>query len=133
MVTPLDILGKGRFRWTVLAFIFAWLLVSGLVVWQLYETTPARWCAVALQGSPEVTTGCYSVLLKLLDIKDHAVLYLMIILGITTMSLTVIALGVGIKASAPGGTSVDIGAENTQITTPDASVTVPTPPTENQA
>jgi hypothetical protein len=116
-----------RFRWTVLAFVAAGILVSALVVWQLYETTPARWCAIALQGTNE---GCFTVLLKLLEIKDHAVIGLLAILGLTVLSLVAVALGVNIKAAGPGGTSVDIGADDTTITTPDASVTLPTPPSE---
>lgn len=118
----------GRLRWVVLAFVMAGLLVSGLMVWQLYETTPARWCAVAMTGSPEITTGCYTLLMRLLDIKDHVVLGLMTILGLTVASLTAIALGLNIKVAGPAGTSVDIGVDDTKVTTPDTSVTFPTPP-----
>ena len=119
---------KGRFRWTIFAFLAAAALVSAMVVWQLYETTPARWCAVAMVSSTESATGCYSLLLRLLDIKDHAVMGLLGILGLVVLSLTVIALGVDIKAAGPGGTSIDIGAEDTKIKTADADVTIPTPP-----
>jgi uncharacterized membrane protein len=128
MTPPLAVPGRGRYRWTVFAFLAAAVIVAGLVVWQLYETTPARWCAIAVAGSPESTTGCYQLLMRLLELKDHAVLSLLAILGLLVLSLTAIALGVGIKASGPGGTSIDIGAEQTKVTSDDTTVTLPTPP-----
>jgi len=117
-----------RFRWIIIAFLVAIASMSGLLAWQLYDTTPARWCAAALMGSPEVATACFGVLLRLLEVKDHAVLGLMAIVGLSVLSLAVVALGVRINAAGPGGLTANIGAEKTTVTDGESSIVVPTPP-----
>lgn len=119
-------------RWTILAFVFIMLVINGLLIWQLSETSPAKWCALAKLTSPEGTTACSTMLLKLLDIKDHLVQGLLIIEGILTLSLTAVALGVNIKGTGPGGMSIDVGAEDTKIQSGDSEVSIPTPPSSNQ-
>lgn len=125
--------GQGRYRWTLIAFAFAGLLISGLVVWQLYEMTPARWCVLAKQGSPELATGCFNVLLKLLDIKDHALMMLIGVLALTIIAVVAVALGVRISGAAPGGFSVDVGAEKTTVASEGGTATIDTPPAAREA
>jgi hypothetical protein len=120
--------GHGRFRWTIAAFIIAGGLIASLVVWQLYETAPGRWCQIAKEASESNVSGCYSLLLKLLDIKDHAIIGLMGILAVTVLSVVVVALGVNIKAGGPGGVNLDVGANETTLNAGDTHVTIPTPP-----
>lgn len=125
---PLSQPGHGRYRWTILAFAAAGFLIAGLVVWQLMETTPARWCVLAKQGSPELATGCFNVLLKLLEIKDHALMMLIGVLAITIISIVVVALGVRINGAGPGGFSVDVGADKTKVSDGENEAVIPTPP-----
>lgn len=120
-----------RFRWVVYAFVGALLVITGLFAWQMYDLTPARWCAVAATGSPEIATGCFNVLIKLLDIKDHAVMALAGITGLTVLSLAAVALGVRIGFSGPAGLSANVGAETTTVTDGSSVVEVPTPPSED--
>jgi uncharacterized membrane protein SpoIIM required for sporulation len=125
VTTALQEAGKGRFRWTVVAFMLAGLLISGLVVWQLYETAPRIWCEMAKEGHND---QCVQILLRLLDIKNNALLGLIAILGLTVVSLTAIALGLKISAGGPGDTHIDVGADRTTVDTGGSTVVIPTPP-----
>jgi hypothetical protein len=126
-----DFLSAGRLRWFIVAFCLSGALMAGLLAWQLAETSPARWCVLAKQGSPEMATSCVTILMKLLEIKDHVVIGLLGIVGLSVLSLAVVALGVRLGVAGPGGLSANIGAETTTVRSGDSSVTVPTPPAED--
>lgn len=125
-----DFSQNGRFKWTILAFILAIIFVGGVLIWQLFETKPERWCQIAESAAPENINACLAVLVKLIDVKDHVLIGVTGTLALTVLSLAVVALGVRLSGSGPGGTSVNISEKDTTISTPDASVTVPTPPSE---
>lgn len=120
--------GANHFSWTLFAFVGACIVLTGLTIWQLETTSPPRWCSLALTGSPEIVSGCYNVLLKLLDIKDHAIIGLIATLAVTILCVVAVALGVRITAGGPGNTSVNIGADTTRVQSGDTSVEIPTPP-----
>lgn len=126
--------GPTRFRWVVAAFALAGSAMTGLLGWQLFDNTPAYWCAVAKVSSAEATTACVTILLELLKNKDHVNLGLLVIVGLTVLSLAAVALGVRIEAKGSAeGFETKIGPDNTTVTNGDASVTIPTPPAgENQ-
>lgn len=107
-----------RLRWFIIAFVLSGLLMAGLLVWQLYETTPRVWCVLAKTGSPEMATSCVAILLKLLELKDHAVIGLLSIVGLSVLSLAAVALGVRLGFTGPGGVSANIESdqEDTTIT-----------------
>jgi hypothetical protein len=119
---------QSRYAQMLLAFIFVTLLISGLAVWQLHESTPTRWCVLAQGTSSDQANACLQVLLKLLDIKDHAVIGLLVILGLLVTAVVVVALGVRVAGSAPGGVSVDVSSSETKVQAGDTTVAVPTPP-----
>jgi hypothetical protein len=119
-----------RFRWVVYAFVAAGLLMAAMLGWQLYDLTPARWCVLATQGSPDLATGCVTMLVKLLDIKDHVMIGLLAIVGLSVLSLAAVALGVRLGFTGPGGLSANVGADKTTVTDGQATVTLPTPPAE---
>lgn len=101
-----------KFRWVILAFIFAGLLVSGLLIWQLYETRPSMWCAVA--DVNEISAdGCFKLLLGLIQVKDHAIVGLLFILGVTVLSVVAVTLRVRLDLDGPGGTGADIQGDDT--------------------
>lgn len=115
-------------RWTLIAFGLAGLFISGLVIWQLVELRPAYWCILAKAGSPDQASGCAGMMLKLLEIKDHAIVILLCTLALIVVSVLVVALGVKVEADGPGGFSVDIGADKTTISDGKSEATIPTPP-----
>lgn len=119
-------------RWILIAFALCGLLIATLVVWQLAETTPARWCVIAKAGSPDEGASCLAILLKLLEIKQWAVLALLTILGLTVLSVVVVALGVKINANGPGGFAVDVSADQTTVSSGDNIAVIPTPPAGDQ-
>lgn len=125
-----DFTVHGRFKWTILAFGFAVIFVGAILVWQLFETKPERWCQLAEAATPENTNACLAVLVKLIDVKDHVLIGVTGTLALTVLSIVVVALGVRLSGSGPGGTSVSISESDTVIKTPDMSLTVPTPPSE---
>lgn len=121
--SPLEVHGQGRFHLTIISFALAGIIITALVAWQLYETNPGRWCALALNGSPEMTSGCYQVLLKLLDIKQTSLMMLIGTLVLTILSVVAVALGVRIAGTAPGGFNIDVGADKTTINVPPSNET----------
>lgn len=112
----------------LLAFILAALITVGLVVWQLVETTPRAWCQLAADANEARYSSCSSILIKLLDIKDHTIIGLLSILGIIILAIVVVALGVSVKGTGPGGIGVDIGSDKTRVTDGESVVDIPTPP-----
>lgn len=127
-----DIIVNGRLRWFIIAFVLAGAFMTGLLAWQLYETSPARWCVLAKQGSPDSTNACVAILVKLLELKDHVNTGLLIIVGISVLSLAAVALGVRLGLSGPGGLSANIGSENTTVSNGESTVVIPTPPAEEK-
>lgn len=121
-----------NFRWTLIAFALCGALIASLVIWQLWELTPTRWCALAENTAGDTNSNaCLAALLRILDLKDHALIGLMVILGITVVSVVVVALKVNVKGSGPGGFEVDIGADQTVVRNHEGDqARIPTPPSE---
>lgn len=119
---------KSRYGWTIIAFGVVTAFVMALIVWQLAETSPGVWCKVAESANDNIRGECFKVILDLIPVKDHAIIGLLSILAVTIMALAAVALGVRINASGPGGTSIDVGAEDTVVENGDARVSIPTPP-----
>lgn len=100
-----------EFRWVIVAFVFAGLLVAGLLIWQLWETRPSTWCEVA-EVNDISATGCFNLLLGLIEIKDHAIIGLLFILGVTVLSVVAVTLRVRLDLKGPGGTGGNISGDN---------------------
>lgn len=132
MFTPPDpAIGKTRYGWTLIAFVLAGGLIAALVIWQLIVTSPNAFCAVA-KATGERSAVCLPLLIEIVHVKDHAIVGLLTILGITVISVVAVALGVRISASGPGNTNVNIGADTTTVDNGDAHVSIPTPPSEEK-
>lgn len=116
----------------MIMFVITMIFLGGMLWWQIDATAPGYWCKLAADTTPENSTGCFQVLLKLVDVKDNTITGLMVILGLAVAGLISVALGLNIKASGPGGTSVDINERETKIDTDETSVTIPTPPSEDK-
>jgi hypothetical protein len=105
-------------------------MMSALLAWQLWDVTPARWCAIAQNGTPDLQTACVTVLLKLLELKNNVVIGLLTIVGLSVLSLAAVALGVRLGLTGPGGLTANIEAEQTTVSDGSSTVVVPTPPSE---
>lgn len=117
----MDLFKDGRIRWVVLAFLINMVIMAGLLAWQLYDLTGAKWCTLAKVGTPDMATACVTALVRVLEVKDHIMAYLLAIIGLNSLSLTAVALGVRISANGPGGVSTNIGVDTdgpTRITIP---------------
>jgi hypothetical protein len=121
----------GRFRWVILAFIFYGMVNAGLLIWQLSETSPFRWCSAA-DVNDVSASGCFTLLLKLLEIKDHTILGLLGIMGLTALAVVIVTLKVRMDIEGPGGLKAKIDENQTTIEDSEgtSSVTIPTPPSE---
>lgn len=120
------------FKWTIIAFGLFSLAILGIIIWQLDQTSPGRYCGLAQVTSPEGSNACVSLLLKILEVKGNVLYAMTAIIGVVIIALTVVAVGVGVKVSASTtGLNVDIDQVNTTVTdNAGSSVVVPTPPTE---
>lgn len=90
-------------------------MMAALLAWQLWDVTPARWCAIAKSGTPEISSACVTVLLKLLELKNSVVLGLMAIVGLSVLSLAAVALGVRLGLVGPAGFSADISPDQVKM------------------
>lgn len=106
---------RSRYGWTIIVFLILTIFVGGLIVWQLLGNSAHDWCQLAEDSSDNVRGACLTLLLSLLNIKDHAIIGLLTILGIIVASVVAVALGVHISAGGPGNTSVNIGTENAEV------------------
>lgn len=118
---------RKEFRWVVYAFGLCGAVMLALLIWQLSEMTPAKWCAVAELANPNSTTACLTLLLALVEVKDHAIIGLMSIVGASVIGLAVVALGVRIKADGPGGIGVEVTDNKVAVETANATVAVTSP------
>ena len=110
-----DILDRlDKFRWVIVAFALCGFLVAGLLIWQLMETSPAKWCAVANVNEISAS-GCFQLLLSLVEVKDHAIIGLLTILGITVIAVVAVTLKLKIQAEGPGGTGINVGPSDEAV------------------
>ncbi len=64
-------------------------IFGGLLAWQLYTLSPERWCKAAYDvakadGAGQITAykGCLDLQAIILNIKDHAIIGLLVVLGL---------------------------------------------------
>ncbi|MBO9380233.1 hypothetical protein GG804_26055 [Sphingomonas histidinilytica] len=105
------------FRWTVWVILIGALAMGATLVWQLYGLTPARWCVVPINaakmaGARPIAEDCTTIVLRLLDLKDHAITGLLIVLGLSFVAMVVTLLGARINFNGPGGIGGSIGGRD---------------------
>lgn len=103
-----------KFRWVIVAFALCAFLIAGLLIWQLTETSPSRWCAVA-EVNDISASGCFQLLLALVEVKDHAIIGLLTILGITVIAVVAVTFNLKIEADGPGGTGLNVGPSDEPV------------------
>jgi len=122
-------LGKlGLGFWRNAFFYFAALFVFGLIIWQLVTLEPpTKWCPV------DNLSVCYTALIRVLDIKDHALIGLLGVLGVIVVGSMVVSYRLNVNAGGGAeGFHVDIQQDHTTVQTPGGTVSVPTVPTAPQ-
>lgn len=95
-------------------------LVGGLLAWQLYTLHPKEWCRTAidlakLDKGEDIISGlqaCVGLQARILEIKDHAVIGLMVVLGLGYIMLMARELGMKASLRGPGGSGAEIGADS---------------------
>lgn len=117
------------FHWTVAAIIFGGFAMGLILVWQLWGLTPGRWCVVAINAAKmtnmrPTAEDCTTIILRLLDLKDHAIVGLLGVIGLSFLVMVVTLFKAKISFSGPGGVGGSVGGGEMDITgTIDATVT----------
>jgi hypothetical protein len=86
-------------NWTVYATIAAPVMITAILIWQLAQLEPTRWCDVstdtskATGGRPiEAVQACFSLLTNMLRIYRQNTLALIVILGISLVTIVITTL-----------------------------------------
>jgi len=109
--------------WRSLFFYLMALSVMVLLIWQLWLLEPPeKWCPAKRLDI------CFTAYTKNLEIRDHAIIGLMAVLAVVVIGSMVISYGLRVSADGPGGVHVDVQQDKTTVTTPAATMTVPTTP-----
>jgi hypothetical protein len=115
--------------WVTIAFLVTMIITYVVIIWRLNALYPDRWCSLAKAGSPEVASGCIVILGKLVDVNGSVLDKMVILAGLLSLCLAVVALRINVRGGLPGGANIDIGADRTTISTAEGTtVAVPTPP-----
>lgn len=90
-------------------------LFGGLLAWQLYGLEPDKLCKTSFAmakvdgaGIVEAFKACIGLMSKVLDIKDHALIGLLAILGLGYVMMLMRELRLQGSISGPGGTGMNL-------------------------
>jgi len=103
-------------KWTAWAIIFGSLAMGAMLIWQLYGLVPARWCAVSISsakmsGTRPVAEDCTTIILRLLDLKDHAIIGLLGVIGLSFLVMVVTMFKARVTWTGPAGIGGSVGGE----------------------
>jgi uncharacterized membrane protein YedE/YeeE len=96
-------------------------IFGGLLIWQLRELDPKRACDMGFfiaSKSAELTLkdaflGCLGIYAKIIDVRDHAILGVIGILGLGYMMMMMRELRMQGEATLPGGAGIKIRSDAT--------------------
>lgn len=104
-------------QWKQAAILGSGPMLTALFAWQLWTLDAKHWCSVATEeafGADQQIRKletCKEILLEILNLKDHALIGMLVILGGIIGMLTVSEFKTRLKASGPGGSSIEIGRD----------------------
>ena len=107
-------------QWKQAAILGSGPILALLLSWQLWTLEPGHWCAVATEDGflagdrLRKLEVCKEILLELLNLKDHAIIGMLAILGGIIGMLTVSEYKTRLKVDGPMGSSVEIGPHQKQ-------------------
>lgn len=105
-------------QWKQAAILGSGPMLTMLLAWQLWTLDPGSWCAVATEDGfaagdrIKKLEVCKEMLLELLNLKDHSIIGLLVILGGIIGMLTVSEFKTRLKASGPMGSALEIGPQS---------------------
>lgn len=112
--------------WRSLFFYIMAFTTTGMLIWQLkLLEPPEKWCA------EKRIDVCYAGLIRNLDIRDHAIMGLIVVLAVVVIGSMVVTYKLAVSAGGGAdGFHVDVHQDKTTVTTPGGgSISVPTVPT----
>lgn len=90
-------------------------IFAGLLAWQLYGLEPGKLCKTSFEmakvdgaGQVDAFKSCIGLMSKVLDIKNHAVIGLLVVLGLGYIMMMMRELRLQGSITGPGGTGVNL-------------------------
>ena len=106
---------ENAIRWNIIAAMAGGPIITGVLIWQLWGLTPGRYCTMILGATKrdshaaDFYVGC---IVKLLEIKDHVLIVLLAIIGISFVSVVIVAIKGKVSATGPGGIGITVGDDD---------------------
>lgn len=115
-------------RWNIIGLVLGAPALTAILIWQLYGLTPKGYCMsilgvgeVAGAHAASITKYYVGCITRLLSLKDHVVIGLLIVIGVSYIAALIMALGAFIKGQGPGGFGLEIGSSNSREETDDVA------------
>lgn len=102
-------------RWNILAVMLGGPAITAVLVWQLWDLTPAKYCTLVLGAAKGEADGAdfyVGCIVRLLDLKDHVIIGLLAIVGISFIATVVVAIKAKVSASGPAGISITVEGDD---------------------
>lgn len=123
-------------RLRLYAIILGGPVITGLLIWQLSTLSPKYWCQTSFNvaladgsGLVDALKACLALQVRILDIKDHAIIGLLMVMGIVYFVLVFSQWKMRAEVHGPGGVGGTIGGDPhaTVKTTTETTVTPGSP------
>lgn len=90
-------------------------ILGGVLVWQLRTLDPKQWCGVAFDmakadggGIIEAFKSCLHLQIKILELKDHAIIGLLAVIGLGYLMVMMRELRLQGEVRGPGGIGASV-------------------------
>lgn len=104
-------------HWAVWGLILGAPVIIAMLIWQLAPLNdPVRWCSVTIgiakvAAQKPLIEDCTTIVLKLLELKDHAIVGLLLAVVIGYLVMVSMVLGAKVSWTLPGGAGGSIGRD----------------------
>lgn len=113
---------KEVWRWRQWAIVGLGLAILALLAWQLSTLSPRGWCQTAFDFSKtdkvtevvEALKTCVNLQVRILDIKDHVIIGLIVAVIMTQLLFMVSEFGMRASVKGPAGFGADVGKDDDQ-------------------
>lgn len=112
---------RKAWQWRQYAILAVGAAILGLLWWQLSTLNPKQWCQTAydfaktdnIQGVLDALKTCVGLQEKILAIKDHTIIGLIVAVFMTQLLFLVSEFGMKAKGTGPAGMGFDVGKDDT--------------------